>query len=136
MSKKVDCLNKKIKSEREQLEQSWKEIAEWENAGAVELWNSFVEIANALSDFEDMGCDIGRCYAALSKMLRSIQKPVNRQLIEKWLDEGEFEYKGLEDCENGGLIGKALRAIKEQDDAILNPKMPMIDDKDYPAETI
>jgi len=90
---KIDCLNKKIKSEREQIEQSWKEIAEWENSGAVELWNSFVEIANALSDFEELGCDIGNAYKALSAMIHSIQKPVNRQLIEQWLNEGKFVYK-------------------------------------------
>jgi len=88
---KIDCLNKSGFKKTEQV------ILEDENKGAVELWNAFIEVANSLSDFEDMGCDIGRCYAALSTILHKVNEPVNKRLIAKWLDEGNFEYKGLND---------------------------------------
>jgi len=118
-NKKVDCLNR-----RDNFKKTEEAILADENMGAVELWNAFIEVANSLSGFEDMGCDIGRCYQALSVILHKVNEPVNRQLISKWLDEGVFEYKGMEDIKEtpqGGLIGKLMKEIKERDEAILNP---------------
>jgi hypothetical protein len=88
---KLDCLNK-----RDDFKKTEQVILADENAGAVELWNAFVEITEALSGFEDLGCDIGRCYKALSTILHKVNEPVNKQLIANWLEVGKFEYKGVE----------------------------------------
>jgi hypothetical protein len=88
---KLDCLNKK-----DDFKKTEQAILADENGGAVELWNAFVEITEALSGFEDLGCDIGRCYKALSIILHKVNEPVNRLLIADWLDAGKFEYKGVE----------------------------------------
>ena len=135
MNKKVDCLNK-----RDDFKRTEQVILADENIGAVEMWNAFVEVAESLSCFEDLGCDIGRCYKALSIILHKVNEPVNKRLIAEWLDAGKFEYKGLEDTKPlGGLIGKLREAIEEQDEAILNPKWltppineePDLGDDDY-----
>lgn len=89
---KIDCLNR-----RDDFAKTEQVILADENKGAVELWNAFVEMTEALSGFEDLGCDIGRCYKALSVILHKVNEPVNKRLIAEWLETGKFEYKGLND---------------------------------------
>lgn len=93
MKKQIDCVHKSGFKKAEEA------ILKDENVGAVELWNAFVGISAALSDFEDAGCDIGNAYKSLSVILHKFNEPVNRRLIAEWLNKGAFETKGLEDCE-------------------------------------
>lgn len=92
----MNRINKQNMREGIDIEQSNKEMSQWENESAVEIWNAFVEITEALSGFEDAGCDIYRCYKALSTIMNT-KEPVNRRLIAEWLGAGRFEYKGLND---------------------------------------
>lgn len=128
---KIDCLNKSGFKETEQV------ILGDENKGAVELWNAFVAVSAALSDFEDMGCDIGNCYKALSVILHKVNEPVNKRLIAQWLDEGKFETKGIEDCDQVILeLNQSIKELDETMEKVHNEIQGMVDDKDYPAETI
>lgn len=123
-------------------------MAEVLDSNAVELWNAFVKLTNVLSGYEDKGGDVLGAIEALRDIMRyaGTSAYTNKSLIAKWLGEEKVEAKGLEDTIEekpmGGLVGKLREAIEEQDENILNPtwvippEKPMIDDKDYPYETI